>query len=54
MAMMVADMLARTGALFDAPDDYDVPPHVVAALGAVLTTSGLIKDALDLIDGPDS
>jgi hypothetical protein len=50
MAMMVAaDMLARTGALFDAPDVYDMPPHVVAAVGATLTTSGLLKDAVDLI-----
>jgi hypothetical protein len=52
--MVAADMLARTGALFDAPDVYDMPPYVVAAVGAVLTTGGLIKGALDLLDAPDS
>jgi hypothetical protein len=50
VAMMIAaDMLARTGAPFDAPDVYDMPPHVVAALGAVLTTSGMLEDAIALI-----
>jgi anthranilate phosphoribosyltransferase len=54
LAMTVAaDMLASTGRLFDAPDVYDVPPYVVAALGAALTTSGLLKNAIELLDQPD-
>jgi len=50
---VAADMLASTGRLFDAPDVYDVPPYVVAALGAALTTSGLLKNAIELLDQPD-
>jgi hypothetical protein len=55
LAMRVAaDMLARTGRCLNAPDVYDVPPYAVAALGAALTTSGLLKDAIALVDGSDS
>jgi hypothetical protein len=49
-AMVVAaDMLARSGNLMRAPDVYALPPDVVAAAGAMLITSGLLKDAIALL-----
>jgi hypothetical protein len=31
-----------------------MPPYVVAALAAALTTSGLLKDAIELIHGDEN
>ena len=54
LAMRVAaDMLARTGLCLNAPDAYDFPPYVVAAVGAVLTTSGLLGDAVKIVTGDE-
>ena len=50
---VAADMLARTGHVLKAPDVYDFPPHVVAAVGAVLTTSGLLGDAVKIVTGEE-
>ena len=54
LAMRVAaDMLARAGLVLKAPDVYDFPPFVVAALGTVLTTSGLLPDAVKIVTGDE-
>ena len=50
--IVAADMLARSGNLMRVPDIYALPPDVVAAVGAVLTTSGLLKDAIAILDTP--
>ena len=50
--IVAADMLARSGNLMRVPDIYALPPDVVAAVGAVLTTSGLLKDAIAILDAP--
>jgi predicted metal-dependent phosphoesterase TrpH len=54
LAMTVAaDMLARAGRCLNATDVYDMPPHVIAAVGATLATSGLLKDAIAILDDPN-
>jgi hypothetical protein len=52
--ILAADMLARTGALMQAPDPHDIPPDVVAITAAMLMTSGLINDARQLMTDADS
>ena len=52
LAMRVAaNMLARTGHCLKAPDLYDVPPYVVAAVGGALMTSGLLPEAVKIVKG---
>jgi hypothetical protein len=48
--IIAADMLARSGNLMRVPDVYALPPDVIAALGAALTTSGLLKEAVELLE----
>jgi hypothetical protein len=50
LAVVAAEMLARTGALFNAPEVYDMPVHRRRLWALFLNTSGLLEDALALID----
>jgi hypothetical protein len=52
--ILAADMLARSGNLMRVPDVYDLPPDVIAAAGAMLVTSGLVKNASELFASQDS
>lgn len=48
---IAADMLARTGRCLRVPDIYHFPAYVVAALAAALTTSGLLRNAVEILRG---
>ena len=49
-----AELLVRTQSCLKSTDVYDIPPQVVAVVGATLLTSGMLNDATKIITDDDA